>query len=100
MTHTDITLTVPQIQLTNEGTGKAVINSAKENSKPIRNVETNLLKGCKTDFYNSDGSQLNVGSTHTHTHTKNNLLPIILSTDMHCISIVHINVSKLISSYL
>lgn len=70
MTHTDITLTVPQIQLTNEGTGKAVINSAKENSKPIRNVETNLLKGCKTDFYNSDGSQLNVGSTHTHTHQK------------------------------
>ena len=96
MTHTDITLTMPQIQLTNEGTGKAVINSAKENSKPIRNVETNLLKGCKTDFYNSDGSQLNVGSTHTH----KNLLPIILSTDMHCISIVHVNVSKLISSYL
>lgn len=75
MTHTDITLTMPQIQLTNEETGKAVINSAKENSKPIRNVETNLLKGCKTDFYNSDGSQLNVSSTHTQkTLTANNFI--------------------------
>lgn len=89
MTHTNITLTMPQIQLTNEGTGRAVINSAKENSKPIRNAETNLLKGCKTDFYNSDRSQLNVGSTK-----QKNLLPIILSTAMDYISIIQVNVSK------
>lgn len=89
MTHTNITLTMPQIQLTNEGTGRAVINSAKENSKPIRNAETNLLKGCKTDFYNSDRSQLNVGSTK-----RKNLLPIILSTAMDYISIIQVNVSK------
>lgn len=89
MTHTNITLTMPQIQLTNEGTGRAVINSAKENSKPIRNAETNLLKGCKTDFYKSDGSQLNVGSTK-----QKNLLPIILSTAMDYISIIQVNVSK------
>ena len=89
MTHTNITLTMPQIQLTNEGTGRAVINSAKENSKPIRNAATNLLKGCKTDFYNSDRSQLNVGSTK-----RKNLLPIILSTAMDYISIIQVNVSK------
>lgn len=91
MTHTNITLTMPQIQLTNEGTGRAVINSAKENSKPIRNAETNLLKGCKTDFYNSDGSQLNICSTK---QKKKNLLPIILSTAMDYSSIIQVNVSK------
>lgn len=50
------------IQLTNEGTGKAVINSAREIQSPSGMLKQICWEGCKTDFYNSDGSQLNVNA--------------------------------------